>query len=195
MPVLGDAISQEEARSEAAPVRQLRGTELKRFLRQYRKSRHPQRSVVFLLQSVQYPVNVGSIFRIADGCGAEEVILCGITPTPPHPTIGKVARGKEQIVAWRYVGEAAQALSKLHEKEYRICALELTDNCVPYVEYEPPDKVCLVVGHEDHGLTRATLALCDDSVFVPMYGKGRSHNVHVSLAVVAYHLVSRRADG
>jgi len=26
-------------------------------------------------------------------------------------------------------------------------------------------------------------------VFVPMYGKGRSLNVHVSLAVVGYHLL------
>ena len=37
--------------------------------------------------------------------------------------------------------------------------------------------------------TRSCLALCDAAVFVPMYGKGRSLNVHVSLAVVGYHLL------
>ena len=169
-------------------MRQLRGTELKRFLRRYRKTRPPERSIVFLLQSVEYPVNVGSIFRIADACGVEEVILCGITPTPPNPTIAKVARGKEQRVPWRYVKEATQALAELRDEGFRLCALEITDEAVPYFAYEPPERVCLVVGHEDHGLTRATLALCDDALFVPMYGKGRSLNVHVSLAVVAYHI-------
>ncbi len=169
--------------------KQLRGTELKRFLRRYRKAHPPDRRMTFLLQSVEYPVNVGSIFRIADGCAAEEVILCGITPTPPHPTIAKVARGKEQQVAWRYVPEAAAALAELRGEGFRICALELTDQAVPYFAYEPPQQVCLVVGHEDHGVTRATLALCDDAVFVPMYGKGRSLNVHVSLAIVAYHIL------
>jgi len=34
------------------------------------------------------------------------------------------------------------------------------------------------------------LALCDDAIFVPMYGKGQSLNVHVSLAVVCYYVRS-----
>ncbi|MBW7959175.1 MAG: tRNA methyltransferase, partial [Candidatus Promineofilum sp.] len=49
-------------------------------------------------------------------------------------------------------------------------------------------KTCLVVGHEDHGITKATLAACDSAVFLPMYGKGLSLNVHVALAVVLYHI-------
>jgi tRNA G18 (ribose-2'-O)-methylase SpoU len=44
-----------------------------------------------------------------------------------------------------------------------------------------------VLGNEDHGLTRSVLSLCDSSVFVPMYGKGLSLNVHVCTAVVLYH--------
>lgn len=171
-------------------MRQLRGTELKRFLRHYRKTHPPEHRIVFVLQSVEYPVNVGSIFRIADGCGVEEVILCGITPTPPNPTIAKVARGKEQRVPWRYIEEATVALAELRDEGFRICALEIADEALPYFAYVPPQQVCLVVGHEDHGITRATLALCDDAVFVPMYGKGRSLNVHVSLAIVAYHIRS-----
>lgn len=176
-------------------MRQLRGTELKRFLRQFRKNRCPGQTIVFLLQSVEYPVNVGSIFRIADGCGAAEVVLCGITPTPPNPTIAKVARGKQRRVAWRYEAEASYALTQLRADGFRICALEITESAVPFFEYQAPERVCLVVGHEDHGITRATLSLCDDAVFVPMYGKGLSLNVHVSLAVVAYHILHREAHG
>lgn len=56
-------------------MRQLRGTELKRFLRQYRKTHPTTKQIVLLLQSVEYPVNVGSVFRIADACNVEEVII------------------------------------------------------------------------------------------------------------------------
>jgi 23S rRNA (guanosine2251-2'-O)-methyltransferase len=58
-----------------------------------------------------------------------------------------------------------------------------------------PQRVALVLGNEDHGVTRACLALSDAAVFVPMYGKGRSLNVHVSLAVVGYHLLQHPSPG
>jgi len=170
-------------------MRQLRGTDLKRFLRGYRKTHPTESQIVLLLQSVEYPVNVGSIFRIADACNVEEVILAGITPTPPHLTISKVARGKEQRVKWRYVKNPRELIASLKEDGYTICALEITDRSVPYYAFDYPDKVCLVVGHEDHGVTRQTLALCDAAVFVPMYGKGRSLNLHVCLGVVCYHIL------
>ncbi len=34
---------------------------------------------------------------------------------------------------------------------------------------------------------RHNYILVDGAVFIPMYGKGRSMNVHISAAIVAYH--------
>lgn len=50
-------------------MRPLIGTDLKRFLRDYRRANRPAHDLVALLQSVEYPANVGSIFRLADGAG------------------------------------------------------------------------------------------------------------------------------
>lgn len=171
-------------------MKQLRGTPLKRFLRSLPVPPSPAELVV-VCQSVAYPVNVGSIFRIADGLGAAEVILAGITPRPPHPTISKVGRNKDRRIPWRYVEQPESALGDLREQGYWIAALEVTDECRPYYGVDYPQKVALVLGNEDHGVTRACLALCDAAVFVPMYGSGKSLNVHVSLAVVGYHLLHR----
>lgn len=175
-------------------MKPLRGTALKRFLRNYRRAHPPAHQLAFLLQSVEYPVNVGSIFRIADACGARPVILSGITPRPPHPTISKVARGKEQRVPWHYVKSPEEAIEEVRSEGFQVWALEITDSSLPYHTVQWPEKVCLVVGHEDHGVTRATLDQCDGAVFIPMYGKGRSLNVHVSLAVVAFRILVRE-DG
>ncbi|MGD8397435.1 MAG: TrmH family RNA methyltransferase [Anaerolineae bacterium] len=171
-------------------MKQLRGTPLKRFLR---KLPPPPSTVdlVVVCQSVAYPVNVGSIFRIADALDVTEVVLSGITPTPPHPTISKVGRGKDRRVPWRYVEQPEAALAALKEAGYWLGALEITERCDPYYDVDYPHRIALVLGNEDHGVTRACLALCDTALFVPMYGKGKSLNVHVSLAVVGYHILHR----
>lgn len=169
-------------------MQQLRGTNLKRFLRDFRREHPLHHEVVLVLQSVAYPVNVGSLFRIADACRLSEVILTGITPSPPNPTISKVGRSRDRDVSWRYVDRAEEVLAELRGDGYHVCALEITDRAVPYFAFDYPERLCVVVGNEDHGVTRDALALCDSAVFVPMYGKGRSLNVHVSAAVVLYHL-------
>jgi tRNA (guanosine-2'-O-)-methyltransferase len=143
---------------------------------------------VALLQSVEYPANVGSIFRVADGAAVSELVLTGITPTPPHPTIDKVGRFKSLKVPWRYEQDPVQAIHNLKADGYHVVAIELADTAVPYHTYPYPPKTCLVVGHEDHGITKATLAACDTAVFLPMYGKGLSLNVHVALSIVLYHI-------
>ena len=173
-------------------MKQLRGTPLKRFLRDWRRAHvdYP-RDIALVLQSVSYPANVGSLFRIADATGVSKMFLCGITPTPPNQTITKVGRDKHNDVIWCYEKHAEDALKTLRSEGYHICALELTDASQPYQQVSYPDKLCLVVGNEDHGVTRSALALCNSSVFVPMYGKGQSLNVHVCAAVVLYHIISQ----
>jgi tRNA G18 (ribose-2'-O)-methylase SpoU len=173
-------------------MKQLRGTPLKRFLRSL-----PPPSpldLVVVCQSVGYPVNVGSIFRIADALDATEVLLTGITPTPPHPTISKVGRGKDRQVAWRTFDRPEAALEELRARGYWIAALEIAAESVPYYAVDYPHKVALVLGNEDHGVTKSCLALCDAALFVPMYGKGKSLNVHIALAVVGYHILHREKE-
>ena len=169
-------------------MRALRGTPLKRFHRDFRRQHPIQHSIVVVLENVEYPINVGSIFRIADAARIEELILTGITPTPPNPTIVKVGRSKHTSVRWRHEKEASRPIAELKAKGYRVFALEITEGARPYYQTDWPAKTCLVVGHEDHSVTRATLALCDGVVFIPMWGKGLSLNVHVALAVAVFHI-------
>ena len=171
-------------------MKQLRGTPLKRFLRTLPAPPSPVELAV-VCQSVAYPVNVGSVFRIADALHASQVVLSGITPVPPHPTVVKVGRDKDRNVPWRYVEEPEAALNELREQGFWIAALEITQDSQPYYAVDYPDRVALVLGNEDHGVTRSCLALCDQAILVPMYGKGKSLNVHVSLAVVGYHILHR----
>ena len=74
-------------------LKQLRGKPLKDFLKQ---SSRPERELIFILQDVEDPVNVGSAFRIADAAGVRQLILTGISARPPHPLIRKVGRDRDR---------------------------------------------------------------------------------------------------
>ncbi|NKB69916.1 MAG: tRNA methyltransferase [Candidatus Latescibacteria bacterium] len=171
-------------------MKQLRGKPLKDFLRQIER---PALDLVFVLQDVEYPVNVGSAFRIAEACKVRQMVLTGISAQPPHPLLKKAARGRERRVPWSYTEQAADALAQFKTEGYTCCALEITAASQLYSEATYPDKLCLVVGHEDHGVTRRTLEACDMAVYLPMYGKGASLNVHVSLGIAAYHILQTHA--
>jgi len=112
-------------------MQQLRGTPLKRFLRDWRRE-HPQtRDIVLVLQSVSYPVNVGSLFRIADAVNVRHMYLCGATPTPPNKTIMKVGRNKDTDVRWSYEKNAEDVLVRLRDEGYHISALgSRTNRCL-----------------------------------------------------------------
>ena len=170
-------------------MKQLRGTDLKRFTRDWRRAHPLDLDLVLVLQSVSYPANVGSLFRIADATGVNHMILCSATPTPPNATVAKVGREKHRTVKWSYRERAEDALLEVKEAGYHICALEITDSAQPYYAASLPDRLCLVLGNEDHGVSKSVLELCDSAVYMPMLGKGLSLNVHVSAAVILYHIL------
>lgn len=163
-----------------------RKTEIKRFMR---KLPRPSTKLTLLLQDVEDPVNVGSAFRIADAARVEALILTGISAQPDHRLVQKVGRGKHRRVPWRYEPDAAAALQGLKDDGWHLCAVELTPEAEPYYAVRYPERTCLVVGHEDHGVTKAALGLCHRAIFIPMYGKGASLNVHVALGVTAFHVL------
>ena len=167
----------------------LLGTALKRFLRQVER---PSVELVFLLHDVEDPVNVGSLFRIADACRVREMLLSGITATPPHRLISKTGRHKEKRVRWEHVPDPHEALVRLGAEGFPRLAVELPEDASLYTEVEYPERVALLVGNEDHGIPKKVLADCDGVVFLPMFGKGASLNVAVSLGIVAYHVLTRK---
>ena len=93
---------------------------------------------------------------------------------------------------WEQHIEPLPILQKLKKQGWSLVALEITKDAIDISEYEPSDKVCLIVGHELTGVPDDILSLCDDVVFIPMLGKKESLNVAVA-AGIALHQI--RASG
>lgn len=169
--------------------RSLRPLHLKRRRREDRANLVAGQRIAFVLDNLEYPVNVGSLFRIADACGVEQVALCGRTPQPnAGQSFDRAARGKDRTVPWRHFAHTADALAALAKEGFVAVAVELSGRAVAYHEAQLPGACALVLGHEEHGVSRAALEQCPHHVYVPMLGDGGSLNVHVAAAVVAFRL-------
>ncbi len=140
-----------------------------------------------LLQDWDDGYNVGGMFRVADAVGAEELILTGRTPVPEEsPTLGVTSMGAHRRVRWRRIESYVEAAKRLKAEGWTLVAVEVTDDAVPHNAFDYPSMTCLVLGAEGPGVYGKVLKECASAVFVPMAGKGRSLNVHVAGAIVAF---------
>lgn len=158
--------------------------------RQQKKMAEGRLPFCILLNNIRSLHNVGSIFRTADGAGAEKIWVCGITGYPPRLEIAKTALGAEKRIPWEYRKDAVTVLKELKNNGYKIVALEQARESIPYEDFIPESPVCLVVGHEISGVEDGLMPLCDAVLEIEMAGVKNSLNVAVAFGVVAYHLRS-----
>ena len=152
---------------------------------------------VVLLDNIRSLYNTGSIFRTADACGVERLVLCGITPRPDQGGrqrrgIAKTALGAEHAVRWEYEPQTATALHRLKAGGYRVIAVEPAADALNVFEWTPQWPVCLVFGHERLGIAADLAGYVDAVVRIPMLGKKGSLNVATAAGVVLYELLRKR---
>lgn len=169
--------------------KQLRGIDLKRFVRKTKVKKDFELALVLL--NLSYATNVAAIFRTADAFSVDKIYLVGCTTTPPFgKAMKEVSRGKESSVTWEYKETFEKLAESLHKDSFKIFGLELATNAKVLSELSKEEftKVALVVGNEEHGIPDKHLALMDDVFYIPMGGKGKSLNVSTTAAMGLYQL-------
>jgi 23S rRNA (guanosine2251-2'-O)-methyltransferase len=160
------------------------------------------RTVVLVIHNVRSTLNVGSMFRTAEGLGVEKIFLTGYTPYPesnndsrlPHQRrkislqIHKTALGAEYLVKWQHLEELAECAKELTKGGYELFALEQTPKAVHLAKLKTSTRVALVVGNELTGLDKKALKLIQNHVQIPMSGRKESFNVAVAAGIALYHL-------
>jgi len=148
--------------------------------------------VTVVLENIRSLNNIGSFFRTADAFLLQEIILCGITATPPHRDIHKTALGATETVAWRYFPSAIAAIAELKSTGHTVIAVEQVENSVKLnddFEIKPP--LALVFGNEVEGVSQEVINMADMCVEIPQYGSKHSLNVTVCGGIVIWEVVSR----
>lgn len=153
--------------------------------------------VIVMLDNVRSLNNVGAILRTCDAFSVREVVMCGITGTPPSPEIHKTALGAEDSVAWRHVEDTLAETRRLKTGGWHICVLEQTHDSVPLQDFvvAPGERYVIVCGNEVHGVMQEVAEEADTVIEIPQEGMKHSLNVSVSAGIAMWHFFSamRRA--
>jgi 23S rRNA (guanosine2251-2'-O)-methyltransferase len=146
-----------------------------------------------VLDNIRSIYNTGSIFRTADGFGVEELLLCGITPTPQNQRFSKTSLGSEEKVKWSYHPNALKVCQEFQNAGNKIIALESTRNSISLYETgkdQLKKPFVLVVGNENIGVDPAILRISDRVLSIPMLGIKESFNVATAFGIAISYFYS-----
>jgi len=170
--------------------KKLEGEEI---LKKWRKIRPKERfPITVILDNIRSAYNVGSIFRTAECAYISKLILCGITPYPPHPKLEKTALGTTNLIPWIYFEKTVEAIKVLKKEGFKVAVLEITKQSIPIQKIKPEDfPLALVIGNEVTGVDEEVFAEADLIVEIPLYGEKESLNVAVAFGVAIFGLIER----
>ena len=169
-------------------MRKLKNNELQRIsVKDFKSAK--KTPIIVVLDNVRSAMNVGSIFRTADAFIIEKIYLCGITACPPNKEILKTAIGANETVAWEYVKETTDIVTKLKTENHHIVGVEQTENTTLLQNFENPNKIiALIFGNEVFGVSEEVINLCDECIEIPQFGTKHSLNISVSAGIVIWEI-------
>ncbi len=147
--------------------------------------------VLIVLDNIRSMHNVGSVFRTADAFLVAEIILCGVTPQPPHRDIHKSALGATESVKWSYEKNTVEAIQKLKTEGYKIIAIEQVHDSMSLSNFSKAEneKLVFIFGNEVQGVSDEVLALCNACIEIPQHGSKHSFNISVSVGIVLWEVL------
>ncbi|WP_299116576.1 TrmH family RNA methyltransferase [uncultured Winogradskyella sp.] len=149
-------------------------------------------SITLICDGVTNAPNIGSLLRISDALGVEELIFCGDN-VQLGKRIKKTSRSTEKYVSHRIETDILTVVSDLKRKKYFIIALEITDTSIRLNDYEliTNQPVALIIGNENFGISEEVLKLTDAIVHINMFGENTSMNVVQATSITLYELIKQ----
>ncbi len=148
-----------------------------------------RRPLSLLLDGLEDPRNIGSLFRLADSANLAHVYFYNCSIQPTDKRLKRTARSTQKYVNSSIIHD----ITAIHELKntHQFIALEITSDSIPYTECQIESPTILIIGKESHGVSEALLALSDKAVHIPMYGINTSMNVAVASAITTFHFIQQ----
>jgi RNA methyltransferase, TrmH family len=154
--------------------------------------------LVVILANVRDPGNAGTVLRTADAAGADGVIFSGASVDPYNSKCVRASAGSLFHLPVVVGGPAAESVPALRGAGLRVLAadggaLSRLDEPEPAARLGLP--TAWLFGNEAWGLPADLLALADEAVAVPIYGRAESLNLAAAAAVCLYASASALRAG
>ena len=149
--------------------------------------------ITLVCDHIYFQQNIGSLFRISEAFGVENIIFLGKNiPLTPRK-INKTSRSTHLHVPHTIIEETADLIDFLLQNNFEIISLEITDSSKPLKEVFLPEnkKIALIIGNEINGVSESLLKISHQIIHINMFGKNSSMNVSQATSVCLYEFTSK----
>ena len=145
------------------------------------------RSVLTLVDAVQDPGNLGTLFRTSLGFGSDGMILGRGTVSPFNPKVVRGSSGTFLRVPFEFDVDLIDQINFLRSKGYTIIATDLHGKqSLREIPKHKLRKMAFLVGNEGAGTNPYFIELADETVKIPMSSDLESLNVSVAHGILSY---------
>ena len=137
-----------------------------------------------VLDGVQDPGNMGTIWRTADALGASGLILTGDCADPYSPKVVRATMGAcFRLPVWRGERQAVSELLKTSAIPLYATALREDTEDVRQMDLS---GAAVVIGSEGRGISEELLGLCEKALKIPMEEKCESLNAAMAATIILW---------
>ena len=134
-------------------------------------------NTVLALDGIKYPGNLGTIIRLADWFGVEDIICSDDCVDYLNPKVVQSSMGSFTRVNLHYTS-LMDAFKKY--SDYKLFMTVL--NGTPLSEMTNADKKIVVMGSESKGISNKILKLTSDKITIPKSKSSKAESLNVSVA-------------
>ena len=152
-----------------------------------KEAREITSNVLFALDDIQDPGNIGTIIRTLDSAGIKDLIISKESADIYNPKVTRSTMG----AIYRLNVMRTELLPKLKEMQkagYKIVVTSLATDKKHY-DINFDEKTIVVIGNEAKGVSQEIMEIADVKVKIPMLGKSESLNAAVATGILAYEYV------
>lgn len=140
-----------------------------------------------ILEDIQDPGNLGTIFRTAEGAGAKGIIMSRGTVDIFNPKTIRSTMGSIYRVPFLYVDDLQDTIKSMKARGIEVYAAHLKGK--KYHDEQEYSRAAFLIGNEGNGLRKETADLADIYIKIPMSGELESLNAAVASAILMYEYV------
>ena len=153
-----------------------------------------ERPLVVALDEVTDPHNLGAVARVAEGAGADGLVITRRRSVAVTPAVCRASAGAVEHLPVARVDNLAEFLLGIRRPGLWTYAADPA-GAAPYTGCDYRDGAVFVLGAEGRGLRRRVRESCDQAVAIPLGGAVASLNVGTAAAVLLFEAVRQRGDG
>lgn len=149
---------------------------------------------LLILDNLQDPGNLGTMFRTAEAAGATGILLSRDCVDIYNPKVIRSTMGAVFRMPFVYVDSLPEAAEKLKKAGIHIYAAHLEGKHA-YDEEDYRGGTAFLIGNEGGGLRKEAAACADTWIRIPMEGQAESLNAAAAAAVLMFEASRQRRAG